>query len=282
MSDTLRLFYQNVRGIRTKTVEDYQSVLNSNYDILVFTETWLNNNIISDEFMDGRYNVFRRDRETTNSSRQDGGGVLIAVSKRHKFYRVNSWETSNEDLWVNIILGTKTVSICGVYIPPPLNYERIEDFMQNVEKIMNKQTLMLIVGDFNLPSIKWNTEDECKNNLIPNDLNTISTLVSDFMSVSGLKQHNSISNSFGKTLDLVFSNVSDIRVEVSDFSVCKVDKYHPPLSVEISYDDKLQLLLTPESTTRYNFMKADYGVIEEKLKNIIWTELFNTFTASSF
>ena len=275
MTSTLRLFYQNVRGIRTKTSDVYQSVLNSNYDVLVFTETWLNNSIVSNEFVDGRYNVFRRDRETTSSSRLDGGGVLIAVSKRYKCYRVNSWETNSEDLWINIILGTKTISICGVYLPPPLKQNTIENFIQNTEKFMSKQSLTVIVGDFNLPSIKWISDAKCKNILIPSDFNIISSLISDFLCVSGLKQHNCITNSFGKTLDLVFSNVSNITVEDSDFSVCKVDKYHPPLTVEICHDNEPEILLTPELTVRFNFMKADYNTINKKLNNIIWTELFN-------
>lgn len=63
-------------------------------------------------------------------------GSVDRVSKQYKCYRVKAWETNNGNLWINVILGAKTILICGVYIPPPLVCERIEDFIHNVEKIM--------------------------------------------------------------------------------------------------------------------------------------------------
>lgn len=37
----LQVYYQNVRGLRTKISEVYSSVLSDDYDIIDFTETWL-------------------------------------------------------------------------------------------------------------------------------------------------------------------------------------------------------------------------------------------------
>lgn len=116
MCSDLRILYQNVRGIRTKVNATYRSILNDNFDVIIFTETWLNSNINTNEFIDDRYVVYRRDRESSSSTKCDGGGVLIAVLNKIKSYRMIAWETIYEDLWVNLVIGSATISICAVYI----------------------------------------------------------------------------------------------------------------------------------------------------------------------
>lgn len=55
-----------------------------NYDIIILCETWLNSSILSSELFDDRFVVYRRDRETSNFRiKKEGGGVLIAVSKKN-------------------------------------------------------------------------------------------------------------------------------------------------------------------------------------------------------
>lgn len=57
-----KLYHQNIRGIRSKTKDCYNSVLSSDFDLICFTETWLCDGIFSSEFIDQRYLVERRDR----------------------------------------------------------------------------------------------------------------------------------------------------------------------------------------------------------------------------
>uniref|UniRef100_A0A182FKR1 PHD-type domain-containing protein n=1 Tax=Anopheles albimanus TaxID=7167 RepID=A0A182FKR1_ANOAL len=54
------------------------------YDVVVLTETWLNDSIPSSLIFGDKYTVIRTDRNGNNSSRADGGGVLIAVSSSFK------------------------------------------------------------------------------------------------------------------------------------------------------------------------------------------------------
>ena len=72
------VYYQNVRGLRSKLTELYQSSLACNYHIISISETWLNSSVFNDERLCPRYQIFRSDRnyEALNSSR--GGGVLLA------------------------------------------------------------------------------------------------------------------------------------------------------------------------------------------------------------
>ena len=49
---------------------------------MVLTETWLNDEILSQQLFGNGYSVYRNDRDPTSTGKNRGGGVLIAVSKR--------------------------------------------------------------------------------------------------------------------------------------------------------------------------------------------------------
>lgn len=79
------VFYQNVCGLRTKLNKFRVDLQACDFDIVVITESWLNNDILDPVVVDMQsYTVFRRDRETTGSSKY-GGGVLVATHKRVEY-----------------------------------------------------------------------------------------------------------------------------------------------------------------------------------------------------
>ena len=74
------MFYQNVRGLRSKADEFRLSVMETEYDVFVLTETWLDPSIPTALLFGDEYRIYRCDRDTTNSSHSRGGGVLIAYA----------------------------------------------------------------------------------------------------------------------------------------------------------------------------------------------------------
>ena len=158
---SLSIYYQNVRGLRTKTHDFFCNLSRTRYDLIILTETWLNCGILSTELFDDNYVVFRRDREESRTmTKKEGGGVLIAVSKSIRSKRQFSFETDNEDLWVTIDLGTPLkpffIAFCAVYLPPPVLRSTLQTFIDNVSNINEQNTChKCIVGDFNLSNINW-------------------------------------------------------------------------------------------------------------------------------
>jgi hypothetical protein len=58
-SSFLSIYYQNVRGLRTKTEQLIVKTSDGNFDVLAFSETWLNVDILSSElFLLHQYTVF--------------------------------------------------------------------------------------------------------------------------------------------------------------------------------------------------------------------------------
>jgi hypothetical protein len=124
------MFYQNVRGLRTKLSDIFSSVFTSeDYDIIYLTETWLCSDIDSSVLFDNRYLVFRRDRESMSGTCKRGGGVLIAIKKCFSAAQIVVHELELECLWISVNLKyRKKMLLCVVYFPPMSNYDEYVKF----------------------------------------------------------------------------------------------------------------------------------------------------------
>lgn len=81
-----KVFYQNVNSIRGRLDAIRLGIgLIQDLDIIILTETFLNEDIDSAELGLFNYNVFRCDRSILTSDKKDGGGVLIALHKKFQF-----------------------------------------------------------------------------------------------------------------------------------------------------------------------------------------------------
>lgn len=98
----LKYYYQNVRGLRTKTYDFKNSVISNDYDLIVLCETWLNDNIFNNELFGEQYIVYRGDRDLNSTTKKDGGGCIIAVKSNIVSKRLNDFELNCEDIWLSL------------------------------------------------------------------------------------------------------------------------------------------------------------------------------------
>lgn len=257
--------------MRSKLSEIYHNALKNNFNIIILTETWLNNKVFDAEILDERYRVFRRDRESlTFSEGKEGGGVIIAVHKSLNSFRNYSYESHCEDLWITIDINAKRkIHLCALYLPPPVQLEHFEHFSNKISTFINELDSVMIVGDFNMSGISWSMNCTDTHSVPNNYNNQLGYALMDFMSTYNLLQYNTIYNDNNKILDLVLANFSDpISVIRSDEILSKVDKYHPQLLIQIGISS-LKLLSSTVSS-RYKYFKADYQKIEAYLVNVDW------------
>ncbi|KAK9687612.1 Endonuclease-reverse transcriptase [Popillia japonica] len=135
---------------------------------ICLTETFLNSNIQDSELFCSNYSVYRRDRATTASKKLDGGGVLLAVRNnfavghilavRNNFAVGHMFDLQSvaEDVWLSVECVGGRVLICGVYLPPGDELAQ-QAFLSNLQAVTldHPDEKILILGDFNLPSIVW-------------------------------------------------------------------------------------------------------------------------------
>lgn len=277
-ADNLKVYYQNCRGLKTKTNDFFQKMSCCSFDVIILTETWLNSNIYDSELFDERYKVYRRDRESTKFSfRSDGGGVLIAVTKSIKSYRIIECESQIEDLWIQLeFLAnniTQKICLCVVYLPPPINVNIIDSFVTHCNSVFENKNFdnIAIFGDFNLSCIDWHTISASGKTM---SLPAAAIILVDFVNLNHFKQCNRVPNVNGKVLDLVLTNISNCTISNSIEVLSKVDQYHPPILTTFSFQQLKHLHTNPHSIN-YNFYKGDYVAIIKQLNSVNWLELFS-------
>ena len=144
----LNINFQSCSGKRAETLILLDS---TKPDIILATETWLNENITNQEVIPEDYSVYRRDRNTR------GGGVLIAVRKDLKSYAVPELSTDCEIVWAAVRLtGRKTLYLCSYYRPhasDEMGLIKLEESLDRASSISD--AYFVIGGDFNLPDWDW-------------------------------------------------------------------------------------------------------------------------------
>ncbi|KAK9730293.1 Endonuclease-reverse transcriptase [Popillia japonica] len=150
------VYYQNVRGLRTKTQQLYTQTLDLHYDIVCLTETYLNSSVLNGELFNANYTVYRRDRESCASLKSDGGGVLLAIRNNFLSSALPEYQSDAEDLWISVNFPNERFLICVVYLPPG-DDAAYQCFVSNLSSVADRANTdnFLILGDFNRPNITW-------------------------------------------------------------------------------------------------------------------------------
>ena len=197
--DTLRILNINFQSFKNKKALLHNLVESTETDIIIGTETWLNNSIHSSGIIPtDQYNIFRNDREGSK-----GGGVLIAV--HNSIICSELFKNNNTELTaVKIHHNQRSIIISACYGPPSL-----QD-MTHTEKICNdfvhlktlaKHNSLWIAGDFNLPDINWN-KMTIEDSPYPNHINkSFIDIVQDLF----MEQIVDFPTRLDNTLDLVFT-----------------------------------------------------------------------------
>lgn len=277
----LNVYYQNVRGLRTKVVDLYNNVVCSNFDMVVLTETWLNSGIQDAELFDNRYIVYRRDRENSGfHSKKNGGGVLIAVTKNLSSKRLQCFESNCEDLWISVEVADddgkpQKMYICAVYLPPPLQKHILSEFFNNANSVIDKNCInnVAFLGDFNMGTISWDFQNSlCQNSNVKCNNSLYSNMLIDFSLLNDLTQYNNVPNNKNRILDLVLSYFKVINLKECTSPLSVIDPLHPAIEFFISCSPITNL--PPNTHTRLCFFKADYVNIIQELNETDWDDKF--------
>lgn len=301
MDKVITIYYQNCRGLRSKLHMLYMNVLQYEYDIIVFTETWLHNEIFDSEIIDNRYQLYRCDRDRVASGRGDGGGVLIAV--RHGlstcaggmsvrplgcgsltgFGPAHSPLTAPnaiiDHITLEIHIETQKYIVGAVYIPPNLCADIYNGYFDYMQEILQDRSCcnFCIVGDFNLPGIEWVNKGKFMEPNTFLNCNQSCRYLLNFLSFLSCYQINSYKNKKNKILDLFLTNIDDCSTAPVALPLVPFDEYHPPFCVKLLSLSKCGLsnIICHKPFSCYNYKNADYEIINRLISETNWDELLN-------
>ena len=169
------------------------------YEVLSFSESWLNSNISANMIEFPNFKVFRGDRA---DGRAGGGAVLYTMTSLQAVLLPNyAKHLTCDSVWVKITPAGRTpLIVASIYLPPsndkPLFLEQLSNILQD-PKIVGCD--IVICGDIN---INWNSKSSHKLSLnsIAQQFQ-LNQLISGFTYVDPRTAHESL-------LDLCFSSVS--------------------------------------------------------------------------
>lgn len=250
----------------------YENVASCECDVIAITETWLNKDVLSSEYITPNFDVYR-----ANTAGR-GRGVLLAVKNcyRNKQLSLNSPLPDVDivaiKMWIN---SDVNLTIINIYIPPAASihtYEVIFDYLENEFDITKN---VVVMGDFNIPHYY--------NQCVCSDTGQLSgsciPLV-EFLNYHGLKQNNLVLNNNSRLLDLVLTNekLPCSVLQCSDPLVPE-DLHHPSLHIEIEL--AIGNAGIPRNTPsiknlRYNFRRGNYIGLYDAIANKDWSSCFLT------
>lgn len=276
------MYYQNVRGLRTKIDEFFTAASESTYDVIVLTETWLDDAIESCALFDG-FAVFRCDRSIENSNKNRGGGVLIAVRNGISATRITVADRSFEHVWTRLKLANCTLVIGAVYIPPDRSTDerfmkRYTDIVDGIVCSQGTETNVIVFGDFNLRTLRWTLANDgfCTVDHNATTLTGPITAFLDGMNLCNMRQLNCTKNHLGNTLDLVFVNeeIGDVfEIDEAVDPLIAIDLHHPPFAVLLSCDMPPRMYFEARDSRALNFRKADYDELRRSLETVDWSQV---------
>ncbi|XP_053389502.1 uncharacterized protein LOC123526856, partial [Mercenaria mercenaria] len=198
-SERLTILNINCRSVKNKIPDLHLMVDQVKPDIICLTETWLKPGVSSSEIFPDtlNYSVCRDDR-----CGGQGGGVMIAISKALLSQEQADLKTNCNITWSKITLtGIKNIYVGAYYKPHELDELSLSELWSSLSKIP-KDSIIWLLGDFNMPDINWVNETlkpNCKNR----------SLYEDFMeklSHLNLEQMVKVPTRLSNTLDLFLTS----------------------------------------------------------------------------
>ena len=237
------------------------------------SESWLTEEISTEEIFPSNFKVFRRDRKKLNHNGaiKTGGGVFIAFSNHLCAMREEQFETKGEIICCSLNLaGKKKTFFLSCYDSHSDGCEVIDGLNQTLTKIFKKhpKATVVIGGDFNLKEINWNTYSHIPSTPNAKLCNEFINVLSKFSLEQLVREPTRFTATTANILDLLITNSPELitKIEVSDGI-----SDHKLVSAEFSC-----AVHAPLTTPRpvYQFNKADWaGFRKYVVDNLVVNDL---------
>ena len=238
-----------------------------NPDLIILSEVKPKNN---------RFNIsaseFKLDHYSSLSNLQcsNGRGLLIYVKDCYTFSQVSTNIPFSEHMLVQLVLNSKTINILVIYRSPnssEVNNNELISLINNTYHLNSDE--LIILGDFNYPSINWNTLSTDKH---PHSAEY--SILKCVLDNSLLQYVTSPTRQRGSDrpniLDLVFAK----RDVISNLSI--ISPIGKSDHASITFDINISSYKQSSSTKKLNFFKADYISICSHIRKIDWSPLLKS------
>ena len=250
--------------------------------IIAISETWLKSCHTEAQVNIPGYQTLRADR----SDDRNRGGCLLYIHNSLPTRNVSYFDDKFCEAVICNIASTKTL-VASIYRPPKAPIESFSNMLNFLQTYINKESKdqhmnILIMGDFNLPCLRWNDEP------VPHQYQYLDTdsadMLMSFMNTNFLSQYIDKPTRQDNILDLVLSNQPNLikHIEVSDTELSDHRLINVKSNFGIKPPDLKKPPQKPHTYSSLNFYKAQFDEINSCIGNINWDELYELCTPDEF
>ena len=154
----------------------------------------------------------------------------------------------------------------------------------NTIGLLHDDDRLIVLGDFNLPSVSWMSDEENSGCFLPNSGNDSSIDFLNNMTTICPYQINAVSNQMNRFLDLVFVDDNSCYDLKRTFPIVTEDPYHPALEIIVETDylpnnNSLKTCKTIVSKV-YAFNKANVIELNRLIMNTDWDLIIPTIACN--
>ena len=259
VSSHLSFVHYNVQSFAPKMHQLYADL--SSFDVLAFTETWLDNNTLTSDIGLSNYQIpFRKDRLTDRH-----GGVLVYVKDTITARRKQDLEVNDiECVWIELKVKHKPILFGVFYRPPNSNASVLSCIQDSIALAVDTQIKdIVITGDFNLDWFKPAARSKIDNICMQFGL---SQLISDPTHITESSQ---------STIDLFFVSSPNL------VSICGVGepfleqniRYHCPVYCCIKYPKPQH---TSFKRKVWKYSQGNFNQLRTYVSSFEWDSCFNS------
>ncbi|XP_053389732.1 uncharacterized protein LOC128552710 [Mercenaria mercenaria] len=267
----LRILIVNCQSIKTpgKRGQLEHMIEATQADIVIGTESWLEDSVRSSEVFPPNFKPYRRDRQTGNQ----GGGVFILVSNTYESEEPSeiSLQDDCEVVWCKVkIRGSQHLYIGSFYKPPS---QTNPDYLDHLDRALGRiprGAHTWLGGDFNLPDIDWLNECPKTSSTNTKQCQQLIDVTRDHFLEQIVTSPTRISNYSSNILDLFFTNNSTL---VNKCDVLPGIGDHEAVFIESSLRP-MKLKKPPRKVHIYK--KADFTQIRQEL-----ADFFESYTSTT-
>lgn len=250
----MKIAHINIRSIFTG-FDDFARIVEENdFDVIMVTETWLNDGVESAVVCLPGYKIFRKDRVYGR-----GGGVAAYVKSVYNCTEFNFNFLVNEQLeflFLRIRISKITLGLAVFYRPPQTNLNNlINDFDNILSTVCTDVDEIVCLGDFNVNFLNFN--------------NPIEMCFESYNLKQILNEPTRITGRTSTLLDPIFVSNTDIINSVGTFSVDNLSD-HNMVFCDMKFN---RVNINPKYVTYRCFKQFDHDIFLHDLISLPWFDI---------
>lgn len=252
LNSGLSIVHLNIQSLKPKL--DILQVELQPYDVVILTETWLSDNVKTDDLLLPNFQPpFRCDRIN-----RIGGGVAIYVKEGLNVnLRPELSKIGLEALWVELKYNDRKCLVGGIYRPPDANNNYWQLMEECIDQAFTSNGQVVIGGDFNI-------------NMMSSDSNKLSRLIASYNAHQLIDSPTHFTEHSSSLIDLIIVRHSHniITSFVADSFIPDLVRFHCPVVCVLKFSKPKQ---TCYNRRIWSYDRGNYTEYKQLLNSYDWS-----------